>query len=86
MASATPICIVMTSFEPGGIGRQLIELARRFDQRGALHIACFHARGAWFARVAEVIAVIVAAIVSISLTGPARRRAIGTAQPRLAAS
>lgn len=47
----------MTSFEPGGTERQMIELARRLDpHRWAVHIACFHARGAWFPRVAEVAA------------------------------
>lgn len=44
----------MTSFEPGGTERQMIELARRLDRdRWRVHVACFHARGAWFPRVAE---------------------------------
>jgi glycosyltransferase involved in cell wall biosynthesis len=47
----------MTSFEPGGTERQMIELARRLDpHRWTVHIACFRARGAWFHRVAEVAA------------------------------
>ena len=55
--SATPICVVMTSFDPGGTERQMIELVRRLDStRWAVHIACFHARGAWFPRAAEVAA------------------------------
>ena len=48
----------MTSFEPGGTERQMIELVRRLDpERWAVHVACFHARGAWFNRVAEVASV-----------------------------
>jgi len=44
----------MTSFEPGGTERQMTELARRLDPaRWTVHVACFHARGAWFGRVAE---------------------------------
>jgi glycosyltransferase involved in cell wall biosynthesis len=47
----------MTSFEPGGTERQMIELVRRLDPtRWAVHVACFHARGAWFDRVAGVAA------------------------------
>jgi len=47
----------MTSFEPGGTERQMIELVRRLDPaRWAVHVACFHARGAWFGRVTEVAA------------------------------
>jgi glycosyltransferase involved in cell wall biosynthesis len=51
---AIPIAIVMTSFEPGGTERQMIELIRRLDpQRWSIHLACFHARGAWFDRAAH---------------------------------
>jgi L-malate glycosyltransferase len=47
----------MTSFEPGGTERQMIELVRRLDpERWTVHVACFEARGAWFNRVAEVAA------------------------------
>jgi glycosyltransferase involved in cell wall biosynthesis len=47
----------MTSFEPGGTERQMIELVRRLDpSRWTVHIACFAGRGAWFARAAEVAA------------------------------
>jgi glycosyltransferase involved in cell wall biosynthesis len=50
---ATPVAIVMTSFEPGGTERQMIELVGRLNpSRWAVHLACFHARGAWFPRVA----------------------------------
>jgi glycosyltransferase involved in cell wall biosynthesis len=49
-----PIAIVMTSFEPGGTERQMIELIRRLDpHRWSVHLACFHARGAWFDRAAH---------------------------------
>ena len=49
-----PIAMVMTSFEPGGTERQMIEMVRRLDpNRWAVHIACFHARGTWFRRAAE---------------------------------
>jgi glycosyltransferase involved in cell wall biosynthesis len=51
---AIPIAVVMTSFEPGGTERQMIELVRRLDpRRWSVHVACFHARGAWFSRVAQ---------------------------------
>ncbi|HMD37417.1 MAG TPA: glycosyltransferase, partial [Vicinamibacterales bacterium] len=47
----------MTSFEPGGTERQMIELVRRLDGcRWTVHVACFHARGGWFGRVAEAAA------------------------------
>jgi L-malate glycosyltransferase len=47
----------MTTFEPGGTERQMIELMRRLNPaRWAVHVACFRARGAWFNRVAEVAA------------------------------
>ncbi|HEV3138969.1 MAG TPA: glycosyltransferase, partial [Vicinamibacterales bacterium] len=49
-----PIGMVMTSFDPGGTERQMIELVRRLDSsRWSVHVACFHARGGWFGRVAE---------------------------------
>ena len=52
-----PIGMVMTSFEPGGTERQMIELVRRLDRtRWTVHVACFHARGGWFGRVAEAAA------------------------------
>jgi glycosyltransferase involved in cell wall biosynthesis len=44
----------MTSFEPGGTERQMIELIRRLDvSRWLVHVACFHAHGTWFGRAAE---------------------------------
>jgi glycosyltransferase involved in cell wall biosynthesis len=47
----------MTSFEPGGTERQMIELVRRLDpSRWTVHLACFHARGGWFNRAAEAAA------------------------------
>jgi glycosyltransferase involved in cell wall biosynthesis len=50
---AIPIAVMMTSFEPGGTERQMIELIRRLDpSRWSVHVACFHARGAWFSRMA----------------------------------
>jgi glycosyltransferase involved in cell wall biosynthesis len=53
--SAIPIAVVMSSFEPGGTERQMIELVRRLDStRWAVHVACFRGRGSWFGRVAEV--------------------------------
>lgn len=43
----------MTSFEPGGTERQMIELVRRLDpSRWTVHVACFRAAGSWFGRVA----------------------------------
>jgi glycosyltransferase involved in cell wall biosynthesis len=50
-----PIAFVLSSFEPGGTERQMIELIRRLDRaRWSVHVACFHARGGWFGRVVEV--------------------------------
>jgi glycosyltransferase involved in cell wall biosynthesis len=50
-----PIAVAMTSFDPGGTERQMIELVRRLDRgRWDVHIACFHTRGAWFDRVAAI--------------------------------
>lgn len=47
----------MTSFEPGGTERQMIELIRRLDpQRWTPHVACFRASGSWFGRVAQSVA------------------------------
>jgi glycosyltransferase involved in cell wall biosynthesis len=47
----------MTSFEPGGTERQMIELIRRLDPaRWTVHVACFRGHGAWFGRVAEAAA------------------------------
>ena len=47
----------MSSFEPGGTERQMIELARRLDRRRwEIHVATFHAQGGWFHRVVEVAA------------------------------
>ena len=44
----------MTSFIPGGTERQMTELVRRLDAgRWTVHVACLHARGAWFGRIAE---------------------------------
>jgi glycosyltransferase involved in cell wall biosynthesis len=45
----------MSSFEPGGTERQMIELIRRLDrQRWEVHVACLRGGGAWGSRVAEV--------------------------------
>jgi glycosyltransferase involved in cell wall biosynthesis len=47
----------MTSFEPGGTERQMIELIRRLDAtRWTVHVACFRAGGSWFGRVAQAVA------------------------------
>lgn len=49
-----PIAFFMSSFDPGGTERQMIELMRRLDRhRWTVHVATFHARGAWWPRVAE---------------------------------
>jgi glycosyltransferase involved in cell wall biosynthesis len=54
---AIPIAIVMTSFEPGGTERQMIELIRRLDPgRWQVHLACTKASGAWFANAAAAAA------------------------------
>src|SRR5918993_175032 len=47
----TPIALVMSSFDPGGTERQMIELVRRLDrERWDVHLACLAARGTWMAR------------------------------------
>src|SRR5262245_7244264 len=57
MSRPIPIAILMTSFEPGGTERQMIELVRRLDpSRWTVHVACFHRRGAWLGRVLETAA------------------------------
>src|SRR6266850_2174643 len=57
MSRPIPIVSVMTSFDPGGTERQMIELIRRLDPaRWTVHIACFHTRGAWFGRAREAAA------------------------------
>ena len=49
-----PIAIFLTTFQPGGTERQMIELVRRLDRsRWDVHVACFRAAGAWYGRVAE---------------------------------
>lgn len=49
-----PIAIFLTTFNPGGTERQMIELVRRLDpSRWEVHVACFKATGAWYRRVAE---------------------------------
>src|SRR5256885_13141276 len=51
-----PIAFVLTSFQPGGTERQMIELVRRLDRsRWSVHVACFRAQGQWFGRVAEAV-------------------------------
>jgi L-malate glycosyltransferase len=52
-----PIAIVMSSFQPGGTERQMIELIRRLDRtRWQVHVATFRGKGSWFGRVAEAAA------------------------------
>jgi glycosyltransferase involved in cell wall biosynthesis len=51
MPSRVPIAVFMTSFDPGGTERQMIELIRRLDRsRFEVHVAAFHHRGAWLER------------------------------------
>jgi glycosyltransferase involved in cell wall biosynthesis len=55
----------MTSFDPGGTERQMIELIRRLDRsRWDVHVAGFHERGAWFDRVSRVAPVTVFPVAS----------------------
>lgn len=50
-----PIAFVMSSFEPGGTERQMIELVRRLDRsRWDVHVACLRTGGRWFDRVSSV--------------------------------
>jgi glycosyltransferase involved in cell wall biosynthesis len=52
-----PIAFVLTSFDPGGTERQMIELLRRLDRtRWDVHLVCFRRTGAWFDRAAEAAA------------------------------
>ena len=49
-----PIAFVMSSFEPGGTERQMIELVRRLDHsKWDVHVACLRSDGRWMHRVAE---------------------------------
>lgn len=53
-AQQTPIAVVMTSFDPGGTERQMIELVRRLDRRRwDVHLACLNPRGSWRDRAVE---------------------------------
>ena len=66
------VALVMTSFEPGGTERQMIELIRRLDrERWDVHVACFHTRGAWFGRVADCARVAVFPVRSFGRPGVA---------------
>lgn len=50
-----PIGFVMSSFEPGGTERQMIELVRRLDRaRWEVHVACLRPGGRWRERVESV--------------------------------
>lgn len=52
-----PIAFVLTSFEPGGTERQMIELIRRLNRsRWQVHLACFRESGGWYDRAAEAAA------------------------------
>lgn len=47
-ASPVPVAIFLTSFDPGGTERQMIELACRLDRRRwHVHLVCHRAAGAW---------------------------------------
>src|SRR6476661_4203911 len=47
-----PVGIVMSSFEPGGTERQMIELVRRLDRaKWHVEVACLRAGGAWVHRI-----------------------------------
>ena len=49
-----PIGLLMSSFDPGGTERQMIELIRRLDRtRWRVEVACFQRRGAWLDRVVD---------------------------------
>jgi glycosyltransferase involved in cell wall biosynthesis len=53
LTAPIPIALVMSSFEPGGTERQMIELIRRLDRRRwNVHVACLRNHGAWLERVA----------------------------------
>jgi glycosyltransferase involved in cell wall biosynthesis len=57
LSRPVPIAFVLTSFDPGGTERQMIELLRRLDrQRWEVHLVCFRQTGAWFERAAEAAA------------------------------
>jgi len=48
------MALFLSSFDPGGTERQMIELMRRLDRdRFDVHVACFHRRGAWLGRAEE---------------------------------
>jgi glycosyltransferase involved in cell wall biosynthesis len=55
--SPVPVAFVLSSFDPGGTERQMIELLRRLDQRRwNIHLVCFRPKGAWFERAAAAAA------------------------------
>ena len=54
MIETVPVAFLMSSFDPGGTERQMIELLRRLDRRRwTPHLACFRPTGAWFDRAAD---------------------------------
>jgi glycosyltransferase involved in cell wall biosynthesis len=56
----------MSSFEPGGTERQMIELIRRLDRvRWRVEVACLRAGGGWFDRVASVAPITVFPLTSL---------------------
>ena len=54
MPAKIPMALFLSSFDPGGTERQMIELMRRLDHdRFDVHLACFRRRGAWLGRAEE---------------------------------
>jgi glycosyltransferase involved in cell wall biosynthesis len=60
-APPIPIAIVLTSFDPGGTERQMIELIARLDRRRfTVHVACFRREGQWRSKVERAAASVTA--------------------------
>ena len=55
MLKPIPVAIFVDRFAPGGTQRQMLELLTRLDRkRFRVHPVCFHSKGIWFKRVADL--------------------------------
>lgn len=64
-----PVAIFLTSFDPGGTERQMIELIRRLDDtRYRVHVVCLRREGAWLPHVTSR----AASVVEFRISGFAR--------------
>ena len=64
-----PVAVFLTSFDPGGTERQMIELIRMLDQqRYKVHVVCHRRQGAWLPKIVSR----AASVVEFPISGFAR--------------